>query len=339
MFVLLFFLNQQQINKMKFENTTLVMLTVCFVILTFGCSQKLVTPTYQPQKKVRKKFIGQMDEGSTHLYSNYYFMVEKNSKGEFVKKTFYPDTRQITHYYPYSDNKLKEQNGYAKEWWDNGDMRFEGNIKNGKRTGEWKIYNISKEYSLTVKGQYIDGEKDGIWVTHNEKNILVDETSYKNGKLNGPYKVFDKEGKLIEKGIYKNDERIEQEFLDDESKPGGAEMKIVETMPRFKGCEKILDKEKKKECSDNKMLVFIYSNIKYPAKARVNDVQGRAIAKFMVDKTGKIKNVTIKRGVCKEIKSEVERIIKMMPDWHAGTQKGEPVKVWFTLPVSFKLQG
>ena len=59
----------------------------------------------------------------------------------------------------------------------------------------------------------------------------------------------------------------------------------------------------------------------------------------MVDKNGKIERVSIMRGICKEIKDEVERVIKMMPDWNPGIQKGKPVKVWFTLPVSFKLQG
>lgn len=310
-----------------------------FMALIYGCTQKMKTPTYQPTQNIKKKFQEQLDEGSTHLYSNYYFMVEKTKTDEFVKKTFYPDTKQITHYYTYSDDRLLEQNGYAKEWWDNGDMRFEGNVKDGKRIGEWKDYFKGEDYSSISKGQYVDNEKEGLWVTHNDKNILLSETTYKKGKRNGVYKKYSKEGKLVEKGIYENDKITQREVLDSESNVGEIETKIVEEMPRYKGCEKVIDKEKMKECSDNKMLVFIYSNIRYPEKARRKGVEGRAIAKFMVDQDGEIKNVNVIRGVCKEIKIEVERIVKMFPEWHPGTQRGKPVKVWFTLPVSFKLQG
>ena len=225
-----------------------------------------------------------------------------------------------------------ERNGYVKEWWDNGDMRFEGEYQNDKRIGEWKEYFNSSEKSTTSKGQYKQGEKDGIWKSHDEKNILLSESTYKNGKRHGVYKIFTDEGKLLEKGFYENDKRGKYENFDGKSRPGG-EVKIVEEMPRYPGCEEILDKEKKKECSDNKMLIFIYSNIKYPAKAREYGVEGRVLAKFMVDENGKIANVNVMRGVCKEMKAEIERIIKMMPVWHAGTQKGKRVKVWFTLPV------
>ncbi len=328
---------------MKFTNQINSFSKICLIsilaVFIFGCSPKTNSSGGLANQSLKNKYKDQMDEGSTYVYSDYYTMLEKTKNGLFVHKQFFPDTKQITHYYTFDDQKMTKRNGYAKEWWDNGDMRFEGNYKADFPSGEWKKYDKNESSSIVSKGQYVDGEKNGIWVTHNEKNILVAETSYQKGKLHGAYKKFSNEGKLLEKGIYENDQRTHQEVLDSESELAFSdETKMVELMPMFKGCEDISDKEKMKECSDNKMLIFIYSNIKYPGVAREYGVEGRAMANFTVDKNGKIKDLEIKRGICKEIKAEVKRVIDMMPDWHAGVQKGKPVNVRFTLPVSFKLQ-
>lgn len=162
MFVLLFFYNNK-LNKMKFTKPiffhTNFLGFLLLLIFTSGCSLKTNAPEYQPNNQLKKNFINQLDEGSTHLFSNYHTMVERTKKGEYVRKQFYPDTRQITHYYTYSDIELTDKTGYAKEWWDNGDMRFEGNFTNGKRTGEWKTYNNYTDETSVSTGQYDDGEK------------------------------------------------------------------------------------------------------------------------------------------------------------------------------------
>ena len=120
--------------------------------------------------------------------------------------------------------------------------------------------------------------------------------------------------------------------------------KVVEDMPRFPGCEgKGKSKKELKECSDAEMLKFIYSNIKYPAVARENGIEGRAILKFMVDQQGNVSKVQVLRDPGGGTGKEAERVVKMMngmgQKWVPGKQRGKPVKVWFTLPVSFKLQG
>ena len=120
--------------------------------------------------------------------------------------------------------------------------------------------------------------------------------------------------------------------------------KVVEDMPRFPGCEgQGKSKKELKECSDAEMLKFIYSNIKYPAVARENGIEGRAILKFMVDQQGNVSKVQVLRDPGGGTGKEAERVVKMMngmgQKWVPGKQRGKPVKVWFTLPVSFKLQG
>ena len=120
--------------------------------------------------------------------------------------------------------------------------------------------------------------------------------------------------------------------------------KVVEDMPRFPGCEgQGKSKKELKECSDAEMLKFIYSNIKYPAVARENGIEGRAILKFMVDRDGSVSKVQVLRDPGGGTGKEAERVVNLMntmgQKWVPGKQRGKPVKVWFTLPVSFKLRG
>ncbi|MEM6965408.1 MAG: energy transducer TonB [Bacteroidota bacterium] len=120
--------------------------------------------------------------------------------------------------------------------------------------------------------------------------------------------------------------------------------KVVEDMPRFPGCEeKGLGKDELKKCAEGKMLEFIYGNIKYPAVARENGIEGRAIIQFVVQKDGSVQDVKVLREPGGGTGAEAERVIKMMNNmptkWTPGKQRGKPVKVQFTLPVSFKLQG
>ena len=87
------------------------------------------------------------------------------------------------------------------------------------------------------------------------------------------------------------------------------------------------------------MLEFIYSNIKYPIKARENGTEGMVVVSFIVRKTGEITDVEIAREIGNGCGAEVVRMVKSMPDWVPGFQGGRPVNVMFKLPVNFRLEG
>ncbi|RME09788.1 MAG: energy transducer TonB [Bacteroidetes bacterium] len=114
--------------------------------------------------------------------------------------------------------------------------------------------------------------------------------------------------------------------------------KVVEDNPSFPGCENISDRMEKKKCSDEKMLQFIYSNIKYPAIARENGVEGMVVVKFVVEKDGSITAPEVVRDIGAGCGEEALRIVKMMPKWEPGRQRGRPVRVQFNLPIRFKLE-
>ena len=102
--------------------------------------------------------------------------------------------------------------------------------------------------------------------------------------------------------------------------------KSVEQMPQFPGGEAALMK-------------FLQSHINYPPMAAENNVQGKVIVQFVVDKTGKVGEVKVVRNVDKDLDREAIRVCQALPKFTPGRQNGNPVSVWYTLPIQFKLQG
>lgn len=118
--------------------------------------------------------------------------------------------------------------------------------------------------------------------------------------------------------------------------------RIVEQMPRFPGCEDKGSKEEKDQCAQQELLKFIYANIKYPAIARENGVEGTCVIQFVVEKDGKVTDANIVRDIGAGCGEEALRVVQLMNKenkrWTPGKQRGRSVRVQFTLPVKFKLQ-
>jgi protein TonB len=119
--------------------------------------------------------------------------------------------------------------------------------------------------------------------------------------------------------------------------------KVVEQMPRFPGCEDKATEKEKDDCAKQKMLEYIYKNLKYPAIARENGVEGQVVLQFVVDKDGSIADVKIVRDIGAGCGAAAEGIVQGMNNmgkkWTPGKQRGRPVRVLYTLPVKFKLEG
>jgi TonB family protein len=85
------------------------------------------------------------------------------------------------------------------------------------------------------------------------------------------------------------------------------------------------------------LMKFLQQNLRYPADARAKGIEGRVVAQFIVNEKGNISDITILRGIYPSCDSEVVRVISAMPRWNPGKQNGNAVKVYFKLPVTFKL--
>ncbi len=100
---------------------------------------------------------------------------------------------------------------------------------------------------------------------------------------------------------------------------------IVEEMPGYPG-------------GDAKMYEYLGKNIKYPQIARESSIQGRVFVNFVVEPDGSVTNVKVLRGIGGGCDEEAMRVVKSMPKWKPGKQRGKAVRVSYTLPVVFKLQ-
>ena len=86
------------------------------------------------------------------------------------------------------------------------------------------------------------------------------------------------------------------------------------------------------------MYKWLNDHINYPAVAAEEGVQGKVIVEFVVSKSGAVENVRVLRGRHPALDKEALRVVKAMPNWNPGRNNGQPVKVTYTLPVTFKLQ-
>jgi protein TonB len=100
---------------------------------------------------------------------------------------------------------------------------------------------------------------------------------------------------------------------------------VVEQMPSFPG-------------GPSALFEFLSKNIKYPAVAEENGVQGRVIVTFVVERDGSITDVRVVKSVDPSLDKEAQRVVKSMPRWIPGKQNGSAVRVKYTVPVTFKLQ-
>ena len=100
---------------------------------------------------------------------------------------------------------------------------------------------------------------------------------------------------------------------------------VVEQMPTFPG-------------GDAALMKYLAENIKYPVSAQKAKEQGRVVVQFIVEKDGAVTSVKTVRSVAPALDAEAVRVIKAMPKWTPGRQGGQPVRVNYNVPVSFRLQ-
>ena len=100
---------------------------------------------------------------------------------------------------------------------------------------------------------------------------------------------------------------------------------VTEQMPIYPGGEK-------------KLMKFISENLKYPESAIKNKIQGRVIVHFIITELGTIEHVEVVRSVSTDCDKEAIRVVKKMPKWIPGKQNGKLTRVWYTIPINFKLK-
>lgn len=111
---------------------------------------------------------------------------------------------------------------------------------------------------------------------------------------------------------------------------------VIEDVPIFPGCEKV-KKSERRSCFQEKMNRHIRKNFRYPEIAQEMGIQGRVYVQFIIAKDGNITGVRM-RGPDKNLEKEAARIIGKLPRMTPGKQRGRPVRVPFSIPITFRLQ-
>ena len=97
---------------------------------------------------------------------------------------------------------------------------------------------------------------------------------------------------------------------------------VVEQMPEFPG-------------GMPAMIEFLQTNLNYPKDAKKQNVGGRVLVMFVVEADGSISNVRVAKKIFPSLDAEALRVVKAMPKWNPGKEKGKPVRVNFSLPIVF----
>lgn len=98
----------------------------------------------------------------------------------------------------------------------------------------------------------------------------------------------------------------------------------VESKPEFPG-------------GDSELMKYIAENTQYPEIAKNNGVSGRVFVQFVIDRDGAVTNVKVIRSVDPALDEEAVRVIKAMPNWKPGYQRGKTVSVIYRVPINFRL--
>jgi protein TonB len=158
-----------------------------------------------------------------------------------------------------------------------------------------------------------------------EKEVVNQDERKEDDRSAGAQNVDDgTNDKLVEKA--KEEVKITETPKEEVKKPEPEKIfTAVEQNPEFPGGQAAL-------------LKFVSSHIQYPQAAADEGIEGKVMVRFVVDSKGKVGQVSVVRGVNKALDAEAVRVCRMLPNFTPGRQNGQPVSVWYTLPVTFKLQ-
>tara|TARA_B100001250_G_scaffold327436_1_gene291660 strand:+ start:779 stop:1483 length:705 start_codon:yes stop_codon:yes gene_type:complete len=145
----------------------------------------------------------------------------------------------------------------------------------------------------------------------------------------------------VEETVIESTETDEEEIIEvveviEEYEDIDVPFAVIEDVPIFPGCERV-NKSERRNCFQEQMNKHIKRNFRYPEIAQEMGIQGRVYVNFIISKNGSITNIRM-RGPDKNLEKEAQRIIAKLPRMTPGKQRGRPVRVPFSIPITFRLR-
>ncbi len=192
-------------------------------------------------------------------------------------------------------------------------------IEKDFRDGYFKYYDeFGKIYS---EGSFKKNCKSGIWKVY-KKNKLWTETNYVNDTIHGNFMVYYPNGMIKRNEVYRKGEfKIGLCYSQDGNDTNYFPFEIA---PEFRGGEE-------------EMMKSLSYHIVYPKAAKDSKIEGKVIVRFYVDYDGSIGDATVVSNTPDILNQSALNGLKKMPKWNPGKEDGEPIRVYFTLPILFKL--
>ena len=193
---------------------------------------------------------------------------------------------------------------------------------NGKLKVEKQLIDVPNEKADKGDEKFIT-KLDGKYKEWYPNGVLHENIDYKKDVLDGDLFTYWDNNQLKRQDLYKDGKLINGKCFTNE----GHEIDYFpyQQMPEYPGGEKAL-------------LDFINRNLSYPVDAQRQGIQGKVVIRFVVEKTGYVARIEVYKGVSPELDKEAVRVVKNLPKWKPGMKDGELMSVWYTLPLTFRLQ-
>jgi len=270
----------------------------------------------------RKRYEVKFNAEEKPLRYGYYYIVSKVPEGYRVR-VFHPEKKTLIEDKIYSTPALTLSHGFYESWWDDGSIREQGIYQYGRKHSIW--LESEPGHGKSASGEYLNNRKEGIWTQLDSNGMVESVYNYKDGKRYGKFFLYDSSGQKINEGLYKSDTLIAELFKQPST-----------TLPYLKSCANDLVTDVY-GCTDAALAQYIYSEIKYPTKAKQMDIEGSVFAQWDVIPDGSVKNIRFPQALSDDIEAECLKVLKNMPEWVPARKEGVPVKWTVSLPINFKL--
>ncbi|MBB2146135.1 TonB family protein [Pedobacter sp. LMG 31464] len=220
----------------------------------------------------------------------------------------------------FADKKLEIRKG-PYDFYDNGNLKEEGNYERGYQNGTWKKYYPNKQ--LAENANYTWGNLHGIFKSYWDNNQLKKEGKYFRGKKIGVWRLFYPDGKPALKERYtEQGELIDGVYFDKEGKSVNS-ISVIQP-PSYPGGMQAFNR-------------FLGKAIRYPANAVKNKIEGTVKLEFTVMKDGKIDDIKVKESPGAELSREAVKVLNASTNWISAKELGEPVNMRYMVPIKFSL--
>ncbi len=282
-----------------------------------------------------------LDEATQrYSYEEYFLDDTLKAKVYYLYNKFRSKTGTYTEYYKNGHKKAQGtylSDGKKKEgvkvntwfyWYENGSVKSEVLYGLDMATNNFNPFLISYWDTLGVK-KVVDGNGD---YSYNGKYLLsldsIEEISFsgsvKHGRYVGLWKGFYADGTLYCEETYNEKEEVTAGKSYDHAGKIYTYTNI-DVPAEYKG-------------GDAEMMGFLLRNVNYPWKEQSNEIQGKVMVGFTIDKNGKVKDVKVTRSVTPGFDKEALRVVNMLHNFKPATFRGQATSIYYNVPIIYKLQ-